>query len=191
MTSLFQQNYQGDFNLVLIDDCSEDKTKEIALKTAEKNNKQEQLTVVDGQPLQSGWSGKLWAMNQGIEWAKKNLDTDYFLLTDADINHASNNVSLLLAKAEKEQLDLVSLMVKLHCESFWEKLLIPAFIFFFQKLYPFPSVNNASKKVAAVAGGCILIRREALERIGGIGALKKALIDDCTLGTLVKKKFTS
>ena len=189
LNSLFQQDYQGNFRIVLVDDRSEDETKSIARKIAQEKNKEQQLTIIDGQPLPTAWSGKLWAMHQGIEWAKTNLETDYYLLTDADINHDANNLFSLVAKAEKEQLDLVSLMVKLHCQSFWEKLLIPAFVFFFQKLYPFPLVNNPKNKVAGAAGGCILIRQDALTRIGGIEALKEALIDDCTLATLVKKSL--
>lgn len=189
LQSLFNQDYQGKFKIVLVDDRSEDETKAIATETAKRAHKDRQLTIVEGKPLPSGWSGKLWAMNQGIEWAEANLDTDYFLLTDADINHDASNVSSLVAKAQRENLDLVSLMVKLHCQSFWERLLIPAFIFFFQKLYPFPLVNNPRSKVAGAAGGCILIRRDALRRIGGISSLKEALIDDCTLADLVKKSL--
>ena len=189
LNSLFNQDYQGNFQLVLVDDRSEDHTKAIAKEIAKTKNKEKQLTIVDGKPLARGWSGKLWAMNQGIEWAQANVETDYFLLTDADIKHDVSNLSLLVAKAEKDQLDLVSLMVKLHCQSFWEKLLIPAFIFFFQKLYPFPLVNNPRSRVAGAAGGCILIRRDALSRIGGIASLKEALIDDCTLADLVKKSL--
>ncbi|BAQ66310.1 glycosyltransferase [Geminocystis sp. NIES-3709] len=187
LNSLLNQNYQGNLNIILVDDQSEDNTGEIAQKTATNNNKEDQLTIIKGQPLPLGWSGKLWAMSQGITWAKQHFNTNYFLFTDADIKHSTNNISKLLAKAEKDNLDLVSLMVKLRCESFWEKLLIPAFIFFFQKLYPFPLVNNSTKKVAAAAGGCILIRESALTRIGGIEALKEALIDDCTLAKLVKE----
>ncbi len=189
LNSLLQQDYQGEFKIVLIDDRSDDKTKEIAQQIKEENEARSQLTIIDGQPLANEWSGKLWAMNQGIEWAIANLETDYFLLTDADINHSADNLSSLIAKAEQEQLDLVSLMVKLNCQSFWEKLLIPAFIFFFQKLYPFSLVNKPHRKIAAAAGGCILIHSKALARIGGIESLKTALIDDCTLADLVKKSL--
>lgn len=186
LKSLLKQDYQGNYNLILVDDQSEDKTGIIAEKIAQEQNKLEHLTVIQGKSLPQGWSGKLWAMNQGIEYAKSHLKTDYFLLTDADINHNENNLTQLVAKAEKDNLDLVSLMVLLRTETWWEKWLIPAFIFFFQKLYPFPSVNNPQSSVAAAAGGCILIRAEALERIGGISSLKETLIDDCTLAKLVK-----
>jgi hopene-associated glycosyltransferase HpnB len=113
----------------------------------------------------------------------------YVLLTDADIVHAPDALRRLVAKAEggPAQLDLVSLMVKLHCESFAERLLIPAFVFFFQKLYPFPWVNDRALSTAGAAGGCMLVRRAALERAGGIAAVKDALIDDCALAAALKK----
>lgn len=189
LESLLNQDYQGDFKIILVNDQSEDNTAQIAENLARKKNQTHRLIILNGKPLPQGWSGKLWAMSQGVEWARQNLSTDYFLFTDADIKHSVDNLSQLLAKAEKDNLDLVSLMVKLHCQSFWEKLLIPAFIFFFQKLYPFPLINNPSSKVSGAAGGCILIREKALTRIGGIEALKQALIDDCTLASLVKKSL--
>lgn len=189
LESLLNQDYQGYFKIILVNDQSEDDTAVRAENLAREKNQTHQLTILNGKPLPQGWSGKLWAMSQGVEWARQNLQTDYFLFTDADIKHSVDNLSQLLAKAEKDNLDLVSLMVKLHCQSFWEKLLIPAFIFFFQKLYPFPLINNPRSKVSGAAGGCILIREEALTRIGGIEALKQALIDDCTLASLVKKSL--
>jgi hopene-associated glycosyltransferase HpnB len=150
-------------------------------------NKMNQLIVIFGKPLASGWSGKLWAMEQGIQAAKEQaLNPQYFLFTDADIQHHSSNLKELVIKTEQDNLALTSLMVLLRCESFWEKFLIPAFVFFFQKLYPFPWVNNPQCKMAAAAGGCILIRREALENIGGVASLKESLIDDCTLAQKVK-----
>lgn len=189
LESLLNQDYQGYFKIILVNDQSEDDTAVRAENLAREKNQTHQLIILNGKPLPQGWSGKLWAMSQGVEWARQNLQTDYFLFTDADIKHSVDNLSQLLAKAEKDNLDLVSLMVKLHCQSFWEKLLIPAFIFFFQKLYPFPLINNPRSKVSGAAGGCILIREEALTRIGGIEALKQALIDDCTLASLVKKSL--
>lgn len=186
LNSLLQQTYQGEYNIILVDDQSEDETQVIAEQIAQKLDKSDYLTVIQGTTLPQGWSGKLWAINQGIEYAKNHFKSDYFLLTDADINHDLNNLNQLVAKAEKENLDLVSLMVLLRTKSWWEKWLIPAFIFFFQKLYPFPLVNNPKSQVAAAAGGCILIQTEALMRIGGIESLKQTLIDDCTLAKLVK-----
>lgn len=187
LPSLLQQDYPGQFSIILIDDQSGDRTGEIAQALAEKKDKQEQLTVITGQPLPPGWSGKLWAMEQGIQasYQQKKLP-DYFLFTDADIQHHPQNLRELVTKAEQEHLALTSLMVLLRCQSFWEKLLIPAFVFFFQKLYPFPWVNNPQRTRAAAAGGCILVKREALEKIGGIQSLREALIDDCTLAQKVK-----
>lgn len=187
LNSLLNQDYQGKLTINLIDDQSTDNTSKIAEKIAQKNSKSIKLNIIKGQALPQDWTGKLWAMKQGVNYAQKNSNPDYFLFTDADIQHSQNNLTQLVTKAEKENLDLVSLMVLLKCESFWEKLLIPAFVFFFQKLYPFPWVNNSQNKVAAAAGGCILIHKEALTRIGGIEVLKDALIDDCTLAKEVKK----
>lgn len=189
VTSLLQQQYLGKFTLVVVDDNSGDRTGSIAVSTAKDLNKLTSFDLVSGKPLAPGWKGKLWAMKQGIDRANEHTPApDYFLFTDADIYHDSKNLSQLVTKAETEDLDLVSLMVLLRCQSFWEKLLIPAFVFFFQKLYPFSWVNNPQKSIAAAAGGCILIKREALEAIGGIEAIKDALIDDCSLAKAVKDK---
>ena len=187
LPSLLNQNYEGEFSVVLVDDNSCDRTSNIAQETAEKLNKTERLEVIACKPLPVGWKGKLWAMEQGIIYAQQQ-EPDYLLFTDADIKHDLNNLSQLIYKAETEDLDLVSLMVLLRCESFWEKLLIPAFVFFFQKLYPFAWVNNPDKSMAAAAGGCILISNQALLDIGGIAAIKDALIDDCALTTAVKSQ---
>jgi hopene-associated glycosyltransferase HpnB len=187
LRSLFQQSYPGSFTIVLVDDNSTDNTAIIAQELAKDLNKTQQLHIISGAPLPTGWSGKLWAMEQGIRYAETLTPLpDYFLLTDADIQHHSTNLYELVTKAKTENLDLVSLMVLLRCESFWEKLLIPAFVFFFQKLYPFPLVNNPHKSTAAAAGGCILIKRETLTKIGGIDRVKQALIDDCSLAAAVK-----
>ena len=188
LTNLLKQDYPGKFFIVLVDDNSSDRTGEIARYTAEKLNKSQQLTVVSGKPLAPGWKGKLWAMQQGVAEARSQSTPDYFLLTDADIKHPADNITRLVAKAENQQLDMVSLMVLLRCQSFWEKLLIPAFVFFFQKLYPFAWVNNQNKSLAAAAGGCILISNQALTEIGGIATIKDALIDDCSLAKAVKSK---
>ncbi|AFZ02673.1 glycosyltransferase [Calothrix sp. PCC 6303] len=173
--------------IYLVDDHSTDETAKIARETAASLNQQENFQIISAEPLPPGWSGKLWAMEQGIQAASKNTP-DYILLTDADIQHHPDTIQRLINKAVIEDLDLVSVMVQLRCESFWEQLLIPAFVFFFQKLYPFFWVNNPSKSTAAAAGGCILIRHQALEGIGGIQVVKEALIDDCSLATAIKKK---
>jgi hopene-associated glycosyltransferase HpnB len=187
LPSLLQQDYPGKLRVILIDDQSTDGTGQVAQTVAAKLGKTERLQVIAGQPLPVGWSGKLWAVEQGWRQIQQSdSPPDYVLLTDADIAHGDQTLKELVHKAETEKLALVSLMVMLRCESGWEKFLIPAFIFFFQKLYPFPWVNNPARKMAAAAGGCILIRRRALTAIGGIGALKEALIDDCTLAQKVK-----
>jgi hopene-associated glycosyltransferase HpnB len=188
LTSLLEQDYAGKFSVVLVDDNSSDRTTEIALETAANLGQSDRLKVITGQPLASGWKGKLWAMHQGIE-SMRTRETDlpdYWLFTDADIQHDSHNLTQLVTKAVTADLELVSLMVLLRCQSFWEKLLIPAFVFFFQQLYPFPWVNNTDKSTAAAAGGCILISNQALTNIGGIARIKDALIDDCTLAQAVK-----
>ncbi|MCF2149837.1 glycosyltransferase [Desmonostoc muscorum LEGE 12446] len=186
LRSLLLQDYPGSLDVFLVDDRSTDRTANFAEGVAHAVGKPQQLHIISGEPLPPGWSGKLWAVEQGIKNASK-LTPDYFLLTDADIEHDVSNLRRLVAKAEQENLDLVSVMVRLRCESFWEKLLIPAFVFFFQKLYPFRWVNNPKNPTAAAAGGSILIRREALERIGGIQAIRQALIDDCALAGAVKR----
>lgn len=185
LDSLFQQDYPGDFAIVLIDDRSRDGTAEVARSLSEKLGRSDRLTVISGQPLAAGWSGKLWAMEQGIR-TLRSQPPDYLLLTDADIAHHAGNLRELVVHAERSQLDLVSLMVKLRCDNFWERFLIPGFVFFFQKLYPFPWVNDPRRPIAAAAGGCILIRWDALMRIGGLESIRQALIDDCSLAARVK-----
>ena len=185
--SLLLQTYPGQFSIILVDDQSTDGTGEAAQQVAERIGQSARLTVISGQPLPAGWTGKLWAMDQGIRQAQQRPSPpDYFLFTDADIEHSPANLQQLVTKAEQDHLDLVSLMVLLRCQSCWEKLLIPAFVFFFQLLYPFPWVNDPAKKTAAAAGGCILIRRQALERVGGLQVVRQALIDDCSLAAAVK-----
>ncbi|HIK03130.1 MAG TPA: glycosyltransferase [Trichormus sp. M33_DOE_039] len=185
LRSLLLQDYPGEFHIFLVDDHSTDGTAAFAEGVAHAVDKAKQLHILSSASLPPGWSGKLWAVEQGIQNATT-FTPDYFFLTDADIEHDVNNLRRLVAKAEQEDLDLASIMVKLRCQSFWEKLLIPAFVFFFQKLYPFRWVNNPKNKTAAAAGGSILIRGTALERIGGISAIRQALIDDCALAQAVK-----
>jgi hopene-associated glycosyltransferase HpnB len=189
LQSLLTQTYPGRFQVMLVDDQSTDGTADIARQTAQACQAEASLQIMTTEPLPTGWSGKLWAVHQGIKRVTQDSQRplpDYFLLTDADILHDANNLKQLATKAEQEHLDLVSLMVLLRCKSFWEKLLIPAFIFFFQKLYPFPWVNQPQHPMAAAAGGCILVRRDALLAVGGIEVIRKALIDDCALGAAIK-----
>ncbi|MBO1047540.1 MAG: glycosyltransferase [Dolichospermum sp. DEX182a] len=185
LRSLLLQDYPGKFTIFLVDDQSSDGTAHIAEGVAYALDKTPQLQIVTSTSLPPGWTGKLWAMEQGLQTAST-LTPDYFLLTDADIEHDPSNLHRLVAKAEAQKLDLVSIMVRLRCQSFWEQLLIPAFVFFFQKLYPFSWVNNPKKATAAAAGGCILIHSEALNRIGGLQIIRQALIDDCSLAKAVK-----
>ena len=186
VASLTDQDYPGRVSVIVVDDNSDDHTGDAAGRRTKNSDR---LTVVAGKVLEEGWTGKLWAIHQGLETARTVApDAPYVLLTDADITHDSESLRRLVAKAEADRLDLVSLMVRLRSESFWEKLLIPAFIFFFQKLYPFPWVNDPSKPTAAAAGGCMLVRRSALNRSGGVDAIRHHLIDDCALAALLKQQ---
>ncbi|XHX81183.1 MAG: glycosyltransferase [Stenomitos frigidus ULC029] len=185
LRSLLTQDYPN-LHIILVDDQSTDGTADVARQTAQAVASST-LTVITAEPLPAGWTGKLWAMEQGVRYAQTlSPPPDYFLLTDADISHHPENLHQLVAKAQADDLDLVSLMVLLRCKSTWEKLLIPAFIFFFQKLYPFRWANDPNRKLAAAAGGCILLRRDALTQIGGLQILRQALIDDCSLAQAVK-----
>jgi hopene-associated glycosyltransferase HpnB len=178
--SLLAQDYRGPFRVVLVDDQSSDATADAARALNDGR-----LEVVPGAPRPSGWTGKLWAVRQGVQRAG---DAGYLWLSDADIAHSANNLSKLVARAEAGKLVLTSLMAKLHCTGFAERLLIPPFVFFFDMLYPFGWVNDPRNTVAAAAGGCMLVRREALERAGGIDAIRGEIIDDCAMGRLMKAR---
>jgi hopene-associated glycosyltransferase HpnB len=181
--SLAEQRYAGAFRIVLVDDDSSDGTAGIA-RDADASGR---LTVVRAAPLPPGWTGKLWAVSQGVAHAgAPDYLPDYLLLTDADIVHPPQNLDGLVSRAETGY-DLVSYMAKLKCGSLAERALIPAFVFFFFMLYPPAWIRNARRKTAGAAGGCILIRRETLERIGGIAAIRGELIDDCALARAVKR----
>ncbi len=183
--SLLAQDYRGEMRIVLVDDGSKDRTAAIARGLAGTAGPH-RLEVVAGAPAPPGWSGKLWAIAQGITVGIKRTATPYVLLTDADIVHAPGHLTALMGKAEDEELDLVSEMVALRCESLAERALVPAFVFFFQLLYPFAAVNDPNRRAAAAAGGTILLRRSALARIGGPAAIRGALIDDVALARAVK-----
>jgi hopene-associated glycosyltransferase HpnB len=180
--SLLVQDYPGDFHVTLVDDGSTDGTGAIA-RSVDRAIGGGRLSVLTGAPRPAGWAGKLWALQQGVT----NAGTpEYYFLTDADIEHDSAHLSSLVAAAERHDLDLVSEMVALSCDSWAEKALVPAFVFFFQLLYPFAWVNNPLCGTAAAAGGTVLISRRALNRIGGIEVVRGALIDDVALAGAVK-----
>jgi hopene-associated glycosyltransferase HpnB len=184
--SLLQQSCADAIHIFLIDDNSVDGTAEAAHEAASKTSRPDALTVIRGQPLPGGWTGKVWAMQQGIEQALR-LRPLFLLLTDADIRHSPENVADLVSVAERGGYDLASFMVKLHCRSVPEKLLVPAFVFFFFMLYPPEWIRNPQCKVAGAAGGCMLVRPEALARAGGIAAIRDEIIDDCALALKVKR----
>ena len=177
--SLLAQDYPGRYRVILVDDNSRDGTAAVAraLPGAER------LTVIQGRPRPAGWAGKLWAVHQGVGAGTEPL----VLLTDADIAHDPGHLSSLVAQAEASGCDMVSEMVRLNTESWAERALIPAFVYFFQLLYPFAWVNDPLRATAAAAGGSVLIRRAALVRIGGIAAIADRLIDDCALAAKVKQ----
>jgi hopene-associated glycosyltransferase HpnB len=182
--SLQLQDYPGEFHIVLVDDQSDDRTGEVARGLAAGGT----LAVVRAQTRPSGWTGKVWAMSQGIERAAREFAPDYLWFTDADIAHTPDNLRQLVSRAEAYKLVLVSLMAKLSCATPAERFFIPAFVYYFQMLYPFGWVNNPKRRTAAAAGGCMLVRRNALEAGGGIATIRSAIIDDCALGRLMKRQ---
>lgn len=188
--SLLKQAYPGAFSVLLVDDGSSDGTGEIARAAAEAAGAADRLTVLRGSEPPPGWTGKLWAMQRGFgEVQSAASPADFVLFTDADIAYeAPEALAALVRGTLARGTVLTSLMVKLRCSSPAEKALVPAFIFFFQKLYPFTWVNDGKRKVAAAAGGCMLVRREALAAAGGLEAIRDALIDDCALAALLKRR---
>jgi hopene-associated glycosyltransferase HpnB len=189
VTSLLRQDYPGDLSIVLVDDESSDHTGALASAAAASWGAEARLTVLAGAPRPRGWSGKVWAMNQGLEEAGRRAPAAaHFLFCDADIAFAPDVLTTLARRATAEDLALLSLMTKLRCESLAERALIPAFVFFFQMLYPFAWVNDPHRRAAAAAGGCMLADREALLRAGGFEAMRGALIDDCALAALMKRQ---
>jgi hopene-associated glycosyltransferase HpnB len=187
--SLLAQNYPGELRVVVIDDNSRDATGEVARQAAAKLGEADRLTVLSGRALAAGWTGKLWAQQQGVAYVNEwPVPPIYVLLTDADIVYAPDAVSQLTARARASGAVLTSLMVKLHCASFAERAFIPAFVFFFQTLYPFAWANDPRRATAAAAGGCMLVRRDALQDAGGMAAIRGALIDDCALAKLLKAR---
>src|SRR5579859_6832830 len=206
LASLLQQNYPGQFHIILIDDHSEDATTQIARQTAQSLNAGSRFTLLSASPLPANWTGKLWALNEGVIHANANALTTrtgaaplrpssattesstptYLWFTDADITHAPDTLQRLVSRAEKNHLDLTSLMVQLQAKTLPERALIPAFLFFFLKLYPPNWIADPNASTAGAAGGCILLRTEALQKIGGLAAIRGEVIDDCALARAVK-----
>jgi len=176
---LLSQDYPGTLSMIVVDDRSEDTTAAEARAAGG-----DRLQLVSGTPLPAGWTGKMWAVSQGI--AAASPSAKYIWLTDADIAHGPGVLRELVTAAEQRSLALTSQMVLLRCESTWEKLLIPAFVFFFKKLYPFAWINDSANHTAGAAGGCMLVRLEILAAAGGIAAIKGEVIDDCALARLLK-----
>ena len=183
--SLLLQDYPGPFSIVLVDDESTDGTAGVALLAANATGGRDRLAIVPGVPRPPGWTGKLWAMKQGVERADA-MQPEFLLHTDADIVYRADVLSDLVSRALDEGLALSSLMAKLRCDSLAERTLIPAFIFFFQMLYPFSWVNDRRNPIAAAAGGCMLVRRDALRAAGDIEAIRGSIIDDCALARVLK-----
>src|SRR5579864_6055130 len=184
VTSLLNQSVA--MPVVLVDDESTDGTADVARRASEKAGKPDALIVIQSKPLPAGWTGKLWAMYQGIERARA-LQPTWLMLADADVLHGPETVAKMGLIASQGHYDLVSFMVKLHCESLPEKLLIPAFVYFFFMLYPPAWIRSTRRSTAGAAGGCMLLRAQTLERAGGLESIRSAIIDDCSLARLLKQ----
>jgi hopene-associated glycosyltransferase HpnB len=202
VTSLMQQDYPGEFSVAVVDDHSNDGTSQIARETSARATSTDgdvnargdgnRFAIYFAAALQTGWTGKLWALNEGVRhvWAEaeqRGGAVEFFWFTDADIQHAPDTLRRLVARAESDRLDMASLMVLLRARTPPEKLLIPAFVYFFLQLYPPRWIADPKTRTAGAAGGCLLIRDSALRRIGGLTAVRGELIDDCMLARAVKR----
>jgi hopene-associated glycosyltransferase HpnB len=188
LSSLLAQGYPGRFAVTVVDDRSDDGTADAARATAGAEGGRVAATVVTGQSRPDGWTGKAWAMAQGVAAARAaGAEPAYWWFTDADVEHAPDTLARLVATAKHDDRALVSQMVALHCASSWERLLIPAFVFFFRMLYPFAWINDDRRATAGAAGGCVLLADDALVRAGGIERIKGEIIDDCALAAAVKE----
>ena len=182
ISSLLAQDYAGKLRVILVDDQSDDGTGDLARAL-----QSDKLTVLAGAPRPPGWTGKLWAMQQGSDHAT-GFAPEFLWFTDADIAHSPDNLSALVARAQGGGKVLVSLMARLSCRTAAEHFLIPAFVFFFDMLFPFGQVNDPKSRIAAAAGGVMLANTQALEAAGGIAVIRAAIIDDCALGAAMKKQ---
>lgn len=188
LATLLKQDYLGDFTVIVVDDHSSDDTVAAAQRAAASASASKRVTVLAAPSLPEGWTGKLWATHLGIRHVQALPEpAEYLLLTDADIRHADDTLTTLVRLAVRDRLVLTSLMARLRCSSFAERTMIPAFVFFFQMLYPFAWVNRSDRKTAAAAGGCMLVERQSLQAAGGLSAIRGELIDDCALARLLKR----
>ncbi len=184
--SLARQDYAREFSILVVDDNSEDNTSALAQQAAEECGAARRVTIHRAAALIPGWTGKLWALHEGV-CAAASDDPEFFWFTDADVVHAPDTLRRLVYRAKQESLDLASLMVLLRAKTFPERLLIPPFLYFFLMLYPPRWIAGSHARTAGAAGGCILLRRDALERIGGLAAIRGEVIDDCALARAVKR----
>ena len=184
--SLAAQEYPGEFSIIIVDDHSDDATANLARKAADGSGASQRVKIHSAAPLAPGWTGKLWALNEGVQLASQDKP-DFLWFTDADIEHAPDTLRRLVYRAEKDALDLASLMVLLQAKTFPERLLIPPFLYFFLMLYPPRWIADPNASTAGAAGGCILLRRNVLAPIGGISSIRGEVIDDCALARAVKK----
>ena len=182
LNSIKNQNYKN-LQVVIVDDNSSDKTKKIVNKFKEGFRN---LILLKGKQLPSGWVGKTWALKQAVDQANKKF-FDYYLFLDSDITFSKNLVKKVIHLSKSENLLMISLMAKLNCNSFWEKMLIPSFIFFFQKLYPFNYVNDKKKNLAAAAGGFIFCKASEFKKENLYNKIRNKVIDDCNIAKLLKK----
>ena len=201
LASLLKQDYAGEFSVILVDDHCEDATAQIVRQAASELNAESRITICTASALPPGWTGKLWALNEGVRHVPRRAaaplrpssatdelcEPTYYWFTDADIVHAPDTLRRLVTRAESDHLDLVSLMVLLQAKTFPERALIPAFLFFFLKLYPPRWIADPKARTAGAAGGCILLRSAALQCIGGFTTIRNEVIDDCALARAVKR----
>ena len=183
LPAVLEQRYDGELRVVLVDDASSDGTAEVAREVAARSAGGRALQVIAGAATPQGWAGKVWALAQGVDAA---TGADWLFLTDADIAHGPEVLGRLVAIGEADDRDVVSVMAELSVETRWEQLLVPAFVYFFQMLYPFRRVS-APGPTAAAAGGCMLVRAESLAASGGLAAMRQALIDDIALATQIAR----
>lgn len=188
VASLLSQEYPANVTVLVVDDHSDDGTADVARAAAGLHA--DRLHILSGSELAAGWTGKVWAMEQGRVWVRENApQTEYVLFTDGDIEHAPGQLKDLVARALWGRFDLTSLMVRLSCRTWPERILIPAFVHFFRMLYPFHLIADPGSAVAGAAGGVMLIRRHILDDMGGFAVLKGALIDDCSLAAAIKARM--